>query len=328
MEPHLRTISYRRSHRSPPGDTVKLCSYCGVAYYRSQLRCDASGNLACPEDQRGRDSVTLNEGNAAALANRRLPGQTGMPTDGTADSPSTDVAPAVSWNQPAASTPNGGPTGQLSVNVVMWLRGDGFTKSNPDLAGIQGFIDQSNSGNSPQSVGTTLPVAGVVNLPGSNPGTIPIVSFAGTPMRMAMPLRTAGTMWLWFIFVQTGFGAGAAMFNNGCAITQQVSSPILRMQTAGANNSGATAGVWTRGIASFTTAGTDDLQLGSTLTSNASPGTRIGTTFVLGANNVNGTGGMIYSLAEFLMTLSPPTAAEIAALDVYGKARYGTTVQF
>lgn len=305
-----------------------MCSYCGVAYYRSELRRDASGNLACPEDQRGRDSVTLNEGNAAALLSRRLPGQTGMPTDGTVDSPSTDVAPVVSWNRPAPSTPNGGPTGPLSVNVKLWLRGDAVARSNPDLNGIEGLLDLSGNGNSPQAVGTVLPAQNITNLPGSNPLAIPIVSFNGSTMRMAMPLRTEGTMWLWFIFVQTGFGGGSAMFNNGCAITQQVASPILRMQTAGANNSGAPAGVWTRGIASFTTAGTDDLQLGSTLTSNASPGTRVGVTFVLGANNVNGTGGMIYSLADFVMTLSPPTAAEIAGLDAYALARYGTTVQF
>lgn len=89
----MRTITHKRSHRSPPGDTVKLCSYCGIAWYRSQLRRDASGNQACPDDQKGRDVVTLNEGNAAALANRRLPGQSGMPSDGTVDSKSTDVFP-------------------------------------------------------------------------------------------------------------------------------------------------------------------------------------------------------------------------------------------
>jgi len=88
-----RTITAKRSHKSPPGDTRKLCSYCGIAWYRSQLFRDAAGNLVCPDDRRGRDVVTLSEGNAQALANKRQIGQTSMPNDGTVDSPSADVYP-------------------------------------------------------------------------------------------------------------------------------------------------------------------------------------------------------------------------------------------
>lgn len=101
----MRTIGRKRSHRSPPGDTVRACSYCGIPWYRSQLVRDASGNLACPDDQRGRDVVTLNEGNLAWYSSRRMPGERGMPADGTVPRKSTDVAPPVSWNAPSVAAP-------------------------------------------------------------------------------------------------------------------------------------------------------------------------------------------------------------------------------
>lgn len=66
-----RTVSRRRPSSSPRGDTQAICSYCGVRWLRSQLRMDRAGKLACP-DERGRDVVTLTEGNAA-LGERRPP---------------------------------------------------------------------------------------------------------------------------------------------------------------------------------------------------------------------------------------------------------------
>ena len=97
----MRTIGRKRSHKSPPGDSVRLCSYCGIPWYRSQLVRDASGNLACPDDQPGRDVETLNEGNLEWYASRRMPGDSGMPADGSVPAKSTDVAPPVVPNQPA-----------------------------------------------------------------------------------------------------------------------------------------------------------------------------------------------------------------------------------
>lgn len=64
----MRTISYHRPRNSPRGDTVSICDYCGVEWYRSRLRRDRSGNLACPDDVSGLDRVTLSEGNAKAAA--------------------------------------------------------------------------------------------------------------------------------------------------------------------------------------------------------------------------------------------------------------------
>ncbi len=64
----MRTISHHRPRNSPRGDTTAICDYCGVQWYRSALRKDRAGNLACPDDVDGLDRVTLSEGNAAAAA--------------------------------------------------------------------------------------------------------------------------------------------------------------------------------------------------------------------------------------------------------------------
>jgi hypothetical protein len=42
------------------------CDYCGIKWYRSECRVDASGFLACPDDQDGRDQVTCDRQNQAA----------------------------------------------------------------------------------------------------------------------------------------------------------------------------------------------------------------------------------------------------------------------
>jgi hypothetical protein len=45
-----------------------MCDYCGVYWYRSKMRLDAAGYLACPDDQKGLDVVSLARGNAASAA--------------------------------------------------------------------------------------------------------------------------------------------------------------------------------------------------------------------------------------------------------------------
>lgn len=54
----------------PRGERRVACDYCGCVYYRSSLRRDASGFLACP-DETGRDAVTLDRANAAATLSIR-----------------------------------------------------------------------------------------------------------------------------------------------------------------------------------------------------------------------------------------------------------------
>lgn len=50
----------------PPGERRVVCDYCGITWYRSACRRDMSGLLACPDDQSGRDTMTLDRANAQA----------------------------------------------------------------------------------------------------------------------------------------------------------------------------------------------------------------------------------------------------------------------
>jgi hypothetical protein len=54
-----------------------MCDYCGIFWYQSDLRKDAAGFYACPDDQSGRDVVTLDRQNAAGR------GEGGAPMQGT-----------------------------------------------------------------------------------------------------------------------------------------------------------------------------------------------------------------------------------------------------
>ena len=67
----MRTISHHRPTNAPKNDTRSRCDYCGVTFYRSQLRRDRAGMLACERDFGG-DVVTLSEANA--LDAQRYPG--------------------------------------------------------------------------------------------------------------------------------------------------------------------------------------------------------------------------------------------------------------
>src|SRR5690348_15913111 len=78
----MRTIGQRLRDGERPG-RVALCSYCGVAWHRSKLVRDASGNLACPDDAAGLDVVSLSEGNARMMRSQ-APRDVG-PSDGSGD---------------------------------------------------------------------------------------------------------------------------------------------------------------------------------------------------------------------------------------------------
>lgn len=70
----MRTIARKYSPLpGPPGERRVSCDYCGITWMRSQCRRDAAGFLACPDDQDGRDTVTLDRANAAGAAEVRLP---------------------------------------------------------------------------------------------------------------------------------------------------------------------------------------------------------------------------------------------------------------
>ena len=67
----MRTIGHRWPSTAPQGDRAVFCDYCGVKWRRSQCTRDASGRLACPDDRKGKDELTLSEENAAAAAQLR-----------------------------------------------------------------------------------------------------------------------------------------------------------------------------------------------------------------------------------------------------------------
>lgn len=73
----MRTIPRRYPFPAPRGERRYTCDYCGIPWYLSQLRKDAAGFYACPDDQAGRDVVTLNRANAQ----EKITG--GIPVTGT-----------------------------------------------------------------------------------------------------------------------------------------------------------------------------------------------------------------------------------------------------
>jgi hypothetical protein len=64
----MKTIGRHFPQTGRRGDFECMCDYCGVYWYRSQLRLDAAGFLACPDDQKGRDVVTLARENASSAS--------------------------------------------------------------------------------------------------------------------------------------------------------------------------------------------------------------------------------------------------------------------
>lgn len=83
----MRTIGRHVPKDRPRGDYEVLCSYCGVVWYRSKLRLDRAGNLACPNEGPGRDVVTLSELNAAAATEYRPFPEAMTRQDGTSAAP-------------------------------------------------------------------------------------------------------------------------------------------------------------------------------------------------------------------------------------------------
>lgn len=64
------------------GDFRSRCGYCGVVWMRSRLIRDRAGLYACPDDQAGRDVVTLSELNAAGAQElRQTPQRDGSDDD-------------------------------------------------------------------------------------------------------------------------------------------------------------------------------------------------------------------------------------------------------
>lgn len=87
-----RTIGHHLPGDAPRDETTFECDYCGSWYYRSELRRDRAGYLACPKDLGG-DIVTLSEENAAG-AQRPLV-QPDAPDGGNIHIPPVETPPTV-----------------------------------------------------------------------------------------------------------------------------------------------------------------------------------------------------------------------------------------
>jgi hypothetical protein len=121
----MRTFGYKRYDRLAPSDCAALCGYCGAQFYRSELRRDGAGVLACHSDY-GRDTVTLARLNAEDSASRRF-----IPTlwDGAQRDRSgypwtAPAVPQVSVSDGLGGVSTGGETGLLPGFVV--VDGAGF----------------------------------------------------------------------------------------------------------------------------------------------------------------------------------------------------------
>lgn len=68
------TVGTHKPKNLPAGARPARCSICGVLWYSNRLTRKADGQLYCPDDVRGEDSVTLSEANArdAVTAGTRL----------------------------------------------------------------------------------------------------------------------------------------------------------------------------------------------------------------------------------------------------------------
>ncbi len=106
----MMTVGRRHTGRKR-GESVRVCSYCGVPWHRSKLVRDANGYLACPDDRKGRVEKTLEDLAARdAMAPQRV-----YMTDGVDEAEAAETPTAPWWENPLG-TP-GDPTGANGVGV-------------------------------------------------------------------------------------------------------------------------------------------------------------------------------------------------------------------
>ncbi len=61
-----------RNYVGKPREYATACDICGVMYHRSDLRRNANGHLACPDDIEGRVERELDRANARGVAAARI----------------------------------------------------------------------------------------------------------------------------------------------------------------------------------------------------------------------------------------------------------------
>ncbi len=302
-----------------------MCSYCGVQWRRSQLRRDAAGNLACPDDAPGLDVVSLSEGNARMMRSQ-APRSVG-PSDGAFDDFVSPADPGfVDPNGPPAPLVNGGPTGALSVRALLWVRSDNVLQAKPGRAAR--WPDMSGSGNDESSATEALQPSVVAA--DATLGGLPTVAGDGAQWLRSLSFGDGAPLWAWLIFkpnttsTSVLLDAGVQLFLNPAPGTAAL-----------ATNAGIVASVpmvvgqWSRAMLVFDVTGTfavtDSLQVRGTVATAVSV-TQITSPTISLLNARTGTLGSDASIAEALVTRGPPTAEEIAAIEAYGVARYGGTL--
>jgi hypothetical protein len=295
-----------------------LCSYCGVQWRRSQLRRDASGNLACPDEGPGLDVVSLSEGNARLMRSQQ-PKVIG-PIDGSFDVFDCPPSPGfVNANGPPPQLPNQGPTGPLSVVVNMWLRADVVEQT---AGRVSRWPDLSNRGNHVLALTEAARPTWIEH--DSTLGDLPTVTSDGASNWLTTSTYRGGApAWLWVIANPLAYGTGA-LLSAGFIVLQINGTEVLRMLTNagfGPDNAGAPDNSWSRLIVRFGATGMDTLQARGTVVSGTSAGQLNGPLTLF--SSANGGAKVAASIAEVLITDGPPTATEIADIEAYGVARYG-----
>lgn len=299
-------------------DRQATCSYCGVQWLRSQLRRDASGNLACPDDAPGLDVVSLSEGNAR-LMRSQAPRYAG-PDDGAYDDFACPPDPGfIDPNGPPAERVNGGPTGPLSVDTLLWLRSDNVSHTIPGRVAV--WPDMSGYGRN--CVAVTESVQPSWAAADAALGGLPAVVATGSHWLRAEPFGGGAPLWVWQILKPLdsdfgiGMGVGAELFVNWIAGT----ASLLTGLGIGATVAMA-AGEWSRMMFEFNVAGTDRMQVRGSAAIAASGGQITPTELSLFSTS-NGSLKSKLALAEVLLTRGRPSDSEIADIEAYGVARYG-----
>ncbi len=314
----MRTIGRRWPVGIGP-DRQAICSYCGAQWRRSQLRRDASGNLACPDEGPGLDIVSLSEGNARLMRSQapRDPG----PNDGAYDRFVCPPDPGfVDPNRAPPPTPTLGPTGQLSVRVSLWVRSDNVVIEDADR--VRRLVDLSGGGNDLVALtDAERPIRTATDA--TLNGLSTLRSFAATK-RMRNSMTGGSPLWGWVIRKMT-FQTGGSLLDAGVRLRQSAtpgSVQLLAGSSTTAENAGAGFGVWARDMLEFNLT-TMALAVKRVVTGPSPSGGQALTSGITLFSRFDGTEKTDLDFAELLLTDGPPTAEEIADIEAYGVARYG-----
>lgn len=192
--------------------------------------------------------------------------------------------------------------------------------------GVSQWTDLSGNGRHYTQAGTTqqpLHTASDATLNNN-----PTITFDNTNDQMTStyaPDLSAAPVFRWAIMKVITWTSGRSLLGGAGTTPPRVSmsgtTPNLQALAASSigNNAGAVLGTWQRWRTQWHgTAGQASFRIGATAVTGASSGVGVRTTTTLGS----GLSGANFAIAEEIYCDYVPTAAQIAALDTYGAARY------